>query len=274
MSFWRENNFFMNFKNHIIKWYQTVLLPVFHIDNSGKTQRFHTEGEEPETSVDDGTVSGGADTGASEGNKAASGSGASSGKTVTMPGMNKKGPVASGDAQAVLDRINNDREGKHFDEIEKARKEAVAAKRKAEEEARLASIMNANKVDVDSFIAQGKNAAQEAKEAEELKRAQEIIDRLNSEAAADEAAKQAEIEEAKRKAAEQAHVAGGDNNASATGESGGEDGAGSQDDKEAEEMRRAQEIFERLQREAAEDEAKKQAELDAAMAEAQAKFGN
>lgn len=272
MSFWRENNFFMNFKNHIVKWYQTVLLPVFHIDNSGSNQRSYTEGEEPETPAADGAVSGGADTGASDGTKAASG-GTSSGKTVTMPGMNKKGPVASGDAQAVLDRINNDREGKHFDEIEKARKEAEAAKRKAEEEARLASIMNANKVDVDSFIAQGKNAAQEAKEAEELKRAQEIIDRLNSEAAADEAAKQAEIEEAKRKAAEQAGAAGGDNNASAGGESGGDD-AGSQGDKEAEEMRRAQEIFERLQREAAEDEAKKQAELDAAMAEAQAKFGN
>ncbi|MBR1599620.1 MAG: hypothetical protein IJ661_12010 [Lachnospiraceae bacterium] len=273
MSFWRENNFFMNFKNHIVKWYQTVLLPVFHIDNSGSKQRFHTEGEEPETPAADGAVSGEADAEASEGSKTASGGGTSSGKTVTMPGMNKKGPVASGDAQAVLDRINNDREGKHFDEVEKARKEAEAAKRKAEEEARLASIMNANKVDVDSFIAQGKNAAQEAKEAEELKRAQEIIDRLNSEAAADEAAKQAEIEEAKRKAAEQAGAAGGDNNASAAGESGG-DGAGSQGDKEAEEMRRAQEIFERLQREAAEDEAAKQAELDAAMAEAAAKFGN
>ena len=201
MSFWRENNFFMNFKNHIVKWYQTVLLPVFHIDNSGSKQKFHTEGEETEGSSDvsedsEGTVS-------SAKGKAASGSnGTSGGKTVTMPGMNKKGPVVSGDAKAVLDRINSDREGKHLDEIEKACKEAEAARRKAEEEARLASIMNANKVDVDSFIAQGKNAAQEAKEAEELKRAQEIFERLQREAAEDEAKKQAELDAAKAAAAE------------------------------------------------------------------------
>ena len=70
--------------------------------------------------------------------------------------------------------------------------------------------MNANKVDVNSFIEQGKNAAQqaekkaadEAKAAEEMRRAQEIIDRLNREAAEDEAKKQAELEAAKAAAAE------------------------------------------------------------------------
>ena len=242
MSFWRENNFLMNFKNHIVKWYQTVLLPVFHIDNSGKVQKFNSEGEDPQTKAE-------MDRAEMEKREKE--------KTITMPGMNQEAPDASEDALAVLNRINNDRNGKHMNEVEKARKEAEDAKRKADEEARLASIMNANKVDVDSFIAQGKSAAQEAKEAEELKRAQEIIDRLNNEAAADEAAKQAEIEEAKRKAAEQVGA-----------------GGGHAPDKAAEEMRRAQEIFERLQREAAEDEAAKQAELDAAMAEAQAKFGN
>ena len=45
------------------------------------------------------------------------------------------------------------------------------------------------------------------------------------------------------------------------------------DAKAAEELRRAQEIIDRLNREAAEDEAKKQAELDAAKAAAAERFG-
>ena len=192
MSFWRENIFFMNFKNHIVKWYQTVLMPMMHIDHSGKRSTFHTEDEEDIKDSDnkssDDTV---------DESKTSPG-----GKTVHMPGMNSKPVEASSDAQAVLDRINNDREGKHFDEVEKARREADEARRKADEEARLASIMNANKVDVDSFIEQGKSAAQEAKEAEELRRAQEIIDRLNREAAEDEAAKQAELDAAMAEAAQ------------------------------------------------------------------------
>ena len=200
MALWHEGNFFMNFKNHIVKWYRTVLLPVFHIDNSGNQQMFHTEGEEPKTKEE------------SDLEKVAEAQAkiSSSGKTVVMPAQKKKGPVVTGDAAAILDRINSDREDKHLSEVEKARKEADEARRKAEEEARLASIMNANKVDVDSFIAQGKNAAQEAeaeaKAAEEMRRAQEIMDRLNREAAEDEAKKQAEIEEAKKQAMKQAEL--------------------------------------------------------------------
>lgn len=213
MAFWHESNFLSNFKNHIVKWYRLVILPVFHIDNSGSKQRFHTEGEEPENSINSGASGAYGTAGnnlgnsesftdmtseqASSGNTASGGS--SFGASVTMPAQNKKSPVASGDAEAVLNRINSDREGRHLDEIEKAR-------RKAEEDARLASIMNANKVDVDSFIEQGrtaaKNAEADAKAEEEMRRAQEIIDRLNREAAEDEAKKQAELDAAKASAAE------------------------------------------------------------------------
>ena len=197
MAFWHESNFLSNFKNHIVKWYRLVILPVFHIDNSGKKPRYHTEGEEPEILDATGETNSAGNTNAVSAKNTSSGEAAKS--SVSMPSQNKKGPVVSGDAEAVLNRINSDREGKHLDEIEKAR-------RKAEEDARLASIMNANKVDVNSFIEQGRSAAQEAekeaKAAEEMRRAQEIIDRLNREAAEDEAAKQAELDAAKASAAE------------------------------------------------------------------------
>lgn len=197
MAFWHESNFLSNFKNHIVKWYRLVILPVFHIDNSGKKPRFHTEGEESEISnAADGTNGVGNTNTVPSKNDSNEENVKSS---VTMPLQNKKGPVVSGDAEAILNRINSDREGKHLDEIEKAR-------RKADEDAKLASIMNANKVDVNSFIEQGRSAAQEAEKearaAEEMRRAQEIIDRLNREAAEDEALKQAELDAAKASAAE------------------------------------------------------------------------
>lgn len=242
----------MNFKNHIVKWYRAVLLPVFHIDNNNDMplgpQASILPEEQNILKEESADVSAGASINAVE---------ESTRPTVRMPAAQKKGPAVTGDAAEVLARINSDREGRYSDEIEEARKKAEEERRKAEEKARLDSIMNANKVDVNSFIEQGKSAAQEA---EELRRAQEIMDRLNREAAEDEAKKVAEIEEAKRQAAEKEKLAAVNN----------EDAGASADDDAA---KRAQEIFERLQREAAEDEAKKQAELDAAMAEAARKFG-
>lgn len=79
---------------------------------------------------------------------------------------------------------------------------------------KLSSIMDANKVDIAPFIEEGKAnlMEQQAKEQQikdeqvseasddALLRAQEIMDRLNREAAEDEAKKQAEIDEAKRAA--------------------------------------------------------------------------
>ena len=99
MSFWQENNFFMNFKNHIVKWYQTVLLPVFHIDNSGKRQLFKAADDDEYTEDYHEALAS---------NKGEKKDGAASEKTITMPAQKKKGPAVTGDAAAVLDRINNE----------------------------------------------------------------------------------------------------------------------------------------------------------------------
>ncbi|MBE5943738.1 MAG: hypothetical protein E7258_02345 [Lachnospiraceae bacterium] len=113
-------------------------------------------------------------------------------------------------------------------------------------------------------------------------RAKEIMDRLNREAAEDEAKKRAEIEAARRKAEEQdrlnsilkstqrdisqyitegmAHRDEQQSNSSAPAENQELDTSNVDD----ETLRKAQEIMDRLNREAAEDEAKKQAEIEAA----------
>ncbi len=129
-------------------------------------------------------------------------------------------PGVSADAMAVLNRINSDSEAKHRDEVERLRK-------KQEEDARIAAIMKAGKVDVNAFIAEGRQRAGESasylSEApvmefederaaaaaanstdEQLRLAQEIMERLNREAAEDDAKKQAEIDAARK----QAHDAG------------------------------------------------------------------
>lgn len=107
--------------------------------------------------------------------------------------------VGGADAYEVMRKIEQSKEEKRRQEIEEAM-------RKRKEEERIAQIMNANKVNVNSFIEEGKatrtSAEEEKKKEEELRRAQEIIDRLNREAAEDEAAKVAEIEAAKQEAAE------------------------------------------------------------------------
>lgn len=113
-------------------------------------------------------------------------------------------------AQEIMDRLAREA----AEDEAKKQAEIDAAKRKAEEEARLASIMNANKVDISQFINQGmanRSASNETSSTntvtestnnnqsndEAMRRAQDIIDRLNREAAEDEAKKQAEIDAAK-----------------------------------------------------------------------------
>ena len=136
--------------------------------------------------------------------------------------LNNKIPEGtSTDAMEVLNRINREKE--------EARKRAIEKQwKQREEEERIAAIMNSNKVDVGAFIEEGKHKAKEQEaepdisidkpeEAnidikeevadagatdEQLRRAQEIIDRLNREAAEDEAKKQAEIDAAKQQARE------------------------------------------------------------------------
>ncbi len=142
----------------------------------------------------------------------ASGEGDASGGASGQAGV----PGASEDAMAVLNRINSDKEAKRRQEIEQLR-------RKQEEEARIAAIMKAGKVDVNAFIAEGKHRAEEEalhhtqapvmefederaaaaaanSTEEQLRLAQEIMERLNREAAEDDAKKQAEIDAAKQAA--------------------------------------------------------------------------
>lgn len=105
------------------------------------------------------------------------------------------------------------------------------------------------------------------------KRAQEILDRLNKEAAADEAKKQAEIDAARRKAEEDAKLASilkstqrdisqYINEGMASRDSVADEAPAPEASDDV--LKRAQEIMDRLNKEAAEDEAKKQAEIDAA----------
>lgn len=148
-----------------------------------------------------------------------------------------KGPVSTEDPMEVLRRINEEKE-------QKRRKEIEEAKKKASEEARIAAIMNANKVDVNAFIEAGKAAKEEiaARKADEKAR-REAAEEIAKEVQPATAVKTAVDEELEKKR------------------------------KQEEDIRRAQEIMDRLNREAAEDEAKKQAEIDAAKEEAKKQFG-
>lgn len=194
-------NIFKVITGNIVKWWQLTVMPILRIDNNNPqpyganqlstdvkgtdAQRVNRQGEPQQmTSQSSGMQT----------------------KLNSVPQTDAKpdSSVEASDAQAVMDRINREREEKRLQDLEKARM-------KAEEEARLASIMNANKVDVDAFIQAGKKAMDEKTEeaspssdvdADALARAQEIMDRLNREAAEDEAKKLQEIEDAKKKAQE------------------------------------------------------------------------
>ena len=107
-------------------------------------------------------------------------------------------------ARQRAEQLRREQERIRQQEIERLRREQ-------QEKERIAAIMNANKVNVNAFIEEGREARlheeEERKagqlaeqEAENLRRAQEIIDRLNREAAEDEAKKEAEIAKAKEKA--------------------------------------------------------------------------
>lgn len=201
-------NFIRAFSNGIIKWWRVVVTKVLKVDNNpGHTvireltpeQAAKEQAEEKEAKEQQWRE------------KSRGGSDKSSG-----PGFagNEKLPKDTPeDALEVLNRINREKEEKRRREIEEERK-------KQEENARIASIMKAGKVDVNVFIEEGRSmaagkaasgTAEAAGEAEnkasgatdeQLRRAQEIMDRLNREAAEDEAKKQAEIDAAKAAAHE------------------------------------------------------------------------
>lgn len=219
MRFWTLGGFFSSVKGHVVKWWQLVIMPVLRINNNGdRTQVTQQSVNQPEQLVNQTelAVKQGLQTTQSplgEGtqkkeqpkkagqvrvqeNKGAEVSNAKGAEQ----SIAQSGAMSTEDPMEVLRRINEEKE-------EKRRKEIEKAKQKASEEARIAAIMNANKVDVNAFIEAGKAAKEEiaAKKVEEqreedLRRAQEIMDRLNREAAEDEAKKQAEIDAAKQEA--------------------------------------------------------------------------
>lgn len=189
----RWDKFFLSrIKGNIIKWWQQVLLPALHINNDKRGKNRFSSDQQNENAYSGGiedvtnSVSAGVGTmGVNDYNSYENANNAE-----------KEDPLE------VLNRIQQQKEQERQKDIERARQQAT-------EEARIASIMNANKVNVDAFIEAGKaaitdNNQEEQQEVadEDMQKAQEIIDRLNREAAEDEAKKQAEIEAAKQQARE------------------------------------------------------------------------
>lgn len=182
-----DKNFLGRIRGNIIKWWQQVLLPVLHINNNErrrgysfwKKEQTNDLGEESEDMFLSQAES-----------------------TEAMEDVSSEGGASEqGDALSVLNRIQQEKEQERQREIEKA-------KQQAQEKERIASIMSANKVDVNAFIEAGKAAIQDNNEEhtdtvdEDMQKAQDIIERLNREAAEDEAKKQAEIDAAKQMAKE------------------------------------------------------------------------
>lgn len=187
-------NIFKVITGNIVKWWQLTVMPILRIDNNQSPQNGANIQNPSAANVQSADSNKYSEAVASNDVK----SNAVSDKTVQDSSNHSEKNTASpdaSDAQMIMDRINREREEKRKQDMEKARL-------KAEEDARLASIMNANKVDVNAFIKAGKEAMEHKQEDEALIRAQEIMDRLNREAAEDEAKKQAEIEVAKQKANE------------------------------------------------------------------------
>lgn len=181
MGFWHNGGFFSSVKGHVIKWWQQVILPVLHI-NIERRNVTGTVQAEPQI-------------------------------------IQRKAESTEVPQHAVTENETADSPGFQTDDLELARQKAEQVRREeelrrqremerlkteAQEQARIASIMNANKVNINAFIKEGeenRNAGEaEKKRQEEMRRAQEIIERLNREAAEDEAKKQAEIEAARKTA--------------------------------------------------------------------------
>lgn len=208
--------FFKVITGNIVKWWQLVVMPILKIDNnSNQNQQVQTEQlaaseqkSDPTQVVEQKVVETKEQPSQQETKKAVADTVPTSKEETKSETATTGGQQDAADALAVMERINREREAKRKADLEKA-----------QEEARLASIMNSNKVDVDAFIQAGRESRVE-KEAENkaenniqitsgsdskddaIARAEEIMARLNREAAEDEAKKQAEIEAAKKQAEE------------------------------------------------------------------------
>lgn len=192
MSMWSEGRFFYKLKGNLIKWWRLTILPVFRLNNNSPASVM----EEMKRTQEQ------ADTGQAN--------------TQEQPASDSLESAAAkqnlGESEMdIIARLERERQA----EEARKRKEIETARKKAQEEERIAAVLNANKVNVASFIEEGKagrskqekaaeemNDEESLRKEEELRRAQEIIERLNREAAMDEAKKVAEIEEAKRQAKE------------------------------------------------------------------------
>lgn len=195
-------NIFKVITGNIVKWWQLTIMPILRIDNNN-INHSQPQNNVPANSVQ---VTQSVEPGLTA-EKTAQGETtvhvATSIPQQNIADMSSDQTGEMTDAQLVMERITREREEKRKKDMEKA-----------QEEARLAAIMNANKVDVNAFIQAGKEAreTQSVKEksnenssgadADAMARAEEIIARLNREAAEDEAKKAAEIEAAKKKAKE------------------------------------------------------------------------
>ena len=195
MDFWNWGGFFNSVKGHVVKWWQQVILPVFQLDNNEKRGQTGNQAvtDKPSYTKNDHvqeTVQNNCEETSYE-------------KTIPEGVTNKdvgNKAIKNNDADDILKQFESQKQR----EEEKKRKEIEEVRRKRQEEERIAAIMNANKVDVNAFIAEGKairETESEKKQQENtMLKAQEIIDRLNREAMADIEKEKAEIEAARQKA--------------------------------------------------------------------------
>lgn len=210
MAIW---NFFGNIRSNIVKWWRLVILPVFHLDNNNpqafsrqvkeNTQRKQEDAADTAhyNNMDTSKKEGNTEKKAALKNTAKDNSDTWWGEAMQNQTEGDKDELFSTkkykagadnkDALEILNRLEREKQ----EAIIQKQKEIEETRRKAQEQEKINSILNANKVDVDEFIEEGKKK-------EDLQKAQEIIDRLNREALEDEAKKVAEIEAARVEAEE------------------------------------------------------------------------
>ncbi len=236
-------NFFSNIRGNIVKWWRLVVLPVFHLNNNdprtvSRQLKEDKQMKQAQKAVDAGdnkagnskkkegkakkTLEGNSDTWWGE----AMQNRTEDDKDALFSTDNYKARSDNKDALEILNRLERERQ----EADARKQKEIEEALQKKQEQERIDAILNANKMKVDEFIEEGiagrnntENLKSEddssraigegadslevcesdSKADEDMRRAQEILDRLNREAAEDEAKKVAEIEEMKEKARKQ-----------------------------------------------------------------------
>lgn len=192
-------NIFRIITGNIVKWWQLTVMPILRIDNN-RPGHWKKDSQQSETSNQQASSAFGENV-LSNSEMQSPSSGFAESQSVSV--ANSSSPLEVTDAQLVMERINREKEEQRKKDMEKA-----------QEQARLAAILDSTKVNVDAFIQAGKEAREEqlkeeqkeavndSPDADAMARAEEIIARLNREAAEDEAKKQAEIEAAREQAKE------------------------------------------------------------------------